>query len=474
MKLLKTKICNKCGVEKNLDEFWNTKYEKDGKFKTCIECKRKRQQEIKINVTEKLCKSCNKVKPATEFWGDKDRRDGLNTYCKECLSIKSQNISKVKKNNKEKLKEQKRQQEIKTGKRTCNKCGIEKNISDFYVWKGIPENICKECRKPKIEKYISKTTKVCSKCGIERNIDQFYNDKNKKDGKYSICKNCSKIYDANRIRKPKKQKLVFILGDNEPKICSLCKQEKTGKDFHYSKYARDGKETRCKECVKIKDREKNIKNAERNKINSKIFYQQNKEAIRQNYIKNKKKYKKQRKERRTQPCPYDLYKRISWVEEIRRDQNDNNLLQVKCTYCGRWFNPTILEVRTRDKAIRDGNDNNRLYCSNSCKQECPIYKKSPEQLMREDAIRAGLLEPNDYNREVQPELRQLVFARDNYTCQICGSKENLHCHHYRGIWQDQLESADIDNCVTLCRNCHIYKAHSQPGCTYYDMRRKYC
>jgi hypothetical protein len=171
---------------------------------------------------------------------------------------------------------------------------------------------------------------------------------------------------------------------------------------------------------------------------------------------------------------YDTYAyQLKRYEEIR--ETEEGYLEVRCTYCGKWYIPNRNSVRHRINAINGtGTGECRLYCSDGCKQECPIYNKSYLSLIKEDAIRAGLIEPDDYNREVQPELRKLVLARDNYTCQICGSTHNLHCHHYVGIWQDQLESADMDNCVTLCRNCHIYKAHSQPGCRFVDMRRKVC
>ena len=78
------------------------------------------------------------------------------------------------------------------------------------------------------------------------------------------------------------------------------------------------------------------------------------------------------------------------------------------------------------------------------------------------------------SREVQPELRQLVFKRDNYTCQKCNThRDNLdigiHCHHIEGILWEPLQSADMDMCITLCEDCHK-EVHGIDGCGYYEMR----
>lgn len=163
---------------------------------------------------------------------------------------------------------------------------------------------------------------------------------------------------------------------------------------------------------------------------------------------------------------YDTYGyQLETYEDIR--ESKDGYLEVRCTYCGKWFMPKTITVQSRIKTIDGrGTGECRFYCSEGCKTNCPIFHKQKYQ--------EGFAPTEDYNREVQSELRWMVLERDNYTCQICGSKENLHCHHYEGIWQNEIESADVDNCVTLCKYCHIYKAHKQPGCTYYDMRRKYC
>jgi 5-methylcytosine-specific restriction endonuclease McrA len=59
----------------------------------------------------------------------------------------------------------------------------------------------------------------------------------------------------------------------------------------------------------------------------------------------------------------------------------------------------------------------------------------------------------------------LVLERDGYKCVKCGSEEPLHCHHIYPVSTNPLESTDIDNCITLCIDCHK-KVHQKDGCQY--------
>jgi len=172
------------------------------------------------------------------------------------------------------------------------------------------------------------------------------------------------------------------------------------------------------------------------------------------------------------PTYNEYANQIVWCEPVRRNQEDPNILEIKCTWCGKWFIPKQYNVRNRIQSL-NGNDNypgeNRFYCSDGCKQNCPIWNKSPEQLMKEDAVKAGRLTWLELNREVQPQLRQMVFKRDGWKCTKCESTESLHCHHVEGIRWEPLQSSDIDMCITVCKECHK-EIHQKDGCKYNELK----
>jgi hypothetical protein len=147
-------------------------------------------------------------------------------------------------------------------------------------------------------------------------------------------------------------------------------------------------------------------------------------------------------------------------EEIRRNNKDENILEVKCNYCGKWFIPNTRSVWDRIRCL-NGNTYGecRLYCSEDCKKECSIFNQTlyPKGFKKSSS------------REVQPELRKMRFEIDNYTCRKCGATESLHCHHLEGIRWEPLESADVDKCITYCKACHL-EVHQKEDCGFQDMK----
>ena len=121
------------------------------------------------------------------------------------------------------------------------------------------------------------TTKICTKCNIEKDLNDFTNDKSKKDGKHSHCKQCKSLNDT----KYKKNNIEKI-SENGKKYY----QENSVKIKQKSK---DWYENNKEHCAEIK-REYNIKNKESIKLKKKQYNDNNKEWLKNymnKYIKNK-------------------------------------------------------------------------------------------------------------------------------------------------------------------------------------------
>jgi hypothetical protein len=73
---------------------------------------------------------------------------------------------------------------------------------------------------------------------------------------------------------------------------------------------------------------------------------------------------------------------------------------------------------------------------------------------------------NRAHRQIKSKTkREAIFARDNYTCQHCGSTENLTIDHIEP-WSITRDDT-FYNLKTLCRSCNEWKAdstgHSRQG-----------
>lgn len=99
------KICLKCNISKNLQEFSKDLRQSDGVRNTCKECRNKKlrnQNNQPINLINKICNKCNLEKDIINFHINKRHLDGYEKSCRECRQIKTKNNYIV---NKEKIKE---------------------------------------------------------------------------------------------------------------------------------------------------------------------------------------------------------------------------------------------------------------------------------------------------------------------------------------------------------------------------------
>lgn len=124
------------------------------------------------------------------------------------------------------------------------------------------------------------------------------------------------------------------------------------------------------------------------------------------------------------------------------------------------------QSRTRVKNEVAKGENNPMYGIHRFGEEAPMYsKKHTEEFKNRQSElankRIGSLAPNWqngisfelYGIEFNKKFRQLIYSRDNYTCQCpdCEHKTNLLDVHH--IDYDKKNNS-LENLTTLCRSCH--------------------
>jgi len=164
---------------------------------------------------------------------------------------------------------------------------------------------------------------------------------------------------------------------------------------------------------------------------------------------------------------------IHWSPKLLYDinrENEDKKIEVRCTYCGKWYIPTSVEMDNRIRSIRQETFGNGFYCSSSCKELCPIHW----QVLWPKNYKPYENDPYKMRVEVSSELRKVVFKRDDYTCQKCEKKESLECHHIDPVSQEPFFANDPDSCITLCKECHKFIHTKIEGCKYYELKKKEC
>lgn len=292
--------------------------------------------------------------------------------------------------------------------------------------------------------------KVCPNCG-----EEFLGYRKKIDGLNCCSNRCSQMYKFS------KQQNIWFNTDYEieKKRCLMCGEVKKLSEFYNNSRNSTTVSSNCISCCIEKSKEYVDYRKEYNSKNSKKI-----------------------REYRNQHALYDtFYQKLEPIEECRRAPDNETLLEVRCTYCGDWLKPNNTNVQHRISCIEGKTGTRgekRFYCSAKCKKSCPIYGKVGSYLTRMFSKNEEYVRVRNYSkaREVQPELRQMRFKIDDWTCQKCRKHKDklsvpLHCHHIEGIHWEPIESADVDKVITLCENCHK-EVHQQQDCKYSDMQCK--
>lgn len=123
-------------------------------------------------------------------------------------------------------------------------------------------------------------------------------------------------------------------------------------------------------------------------------------------------------------------------------RNEKENVEVECGWCGE-MNEILPHKK---KTFR--------FCDLECRHNWDSYRMSGEKhfnYKHGETIPYG----KNYNK-----MRNKAMDRDNYSCQYCGTGENLHCHHivprmlfFR--WDKPMEHSNkLSNLVILCEEHH--------------------
>jgi len=292
--------------------------------------------------------------------------------------------------------------------------------------------------------------KICSKCGEFKPYSEYNKRKKSKDGYRYECNDCRRLYRLEN---------KDAISKNKKEYCEANKKQLLEKKRVY--YENN------KEWISAKNAECYISNREIIRERQRKYYIKNKErikaSVREYVFNNKDLISERSKLYRNSKAKYDSYYDKLTVDEKPKLHSDGESLSVVCRYCGRRFVPTNGSVLKRVRALVEDNGYELfLYCSDNCKKACPVYG----QVLYHKGFKKAT------SREVQPELRQLVLERDVYTCQKCYKNVDdveMHCHHILPLNESPIESADVGNCITLCKHCHK-EVHKLPDCGYAELR----
>jgi len=161
---------------------------------------------------------------------------------------------------------------------------------------------------------------------------------------------------------------------------------------------------------------------------------------------------------------------FSKIEEMRYKLNKKEI-QVHCKNhnCsnskeqGGWFTPTYSQIYERIRQIEHGNGGCYFYCSEKCKNECPLYN------LRNDPISENI---KSYTSSEYKTFRDYVLKRDNYECQYCGGLAE-HVHHERPQKLEPFFALDPDLALSVCKKCH-YKYGHKNECSSVKLANKIC
>lgn len=283
-------------------------------------------------------------------------------------------------------------------------------------------------------------TKVCSKCRIEKDVSEFHKNSTNNDGYNYQCKLCRKNHYNETHDVVKKYKI-----DNKDKINSYMsiyrKQNKDRISITVRKYYEENKDV-------ILPQKRQYKLENRDKIQIKVdeYQELHREEIRE----------------RARIYNYFVAKYSTYVDKLTIEENpiegENGELLCLCNYCKEYFPVTNGAVKNRICSL-DGKKGgeSRLYCSDSCKNDCDIYYAQSIPKSLRNATKQSRCNQN----RVRQILLDIQLDEEGYNwCEKCGdifSPEDLFFHHNIPVGDNHNEYDNAAHYMLVCKDHHEHK-----------------
>lgn len=135
------------------------------------------------------------------------------------------------------------------------------------------------------------------------------------------------------------------------------------------------------------------------------------------------------------------------VEDLSK--GSNTIVQVQCDNCGK-----IYELKYNRYLKQSELHNGELYCCDCANSV--LFSGKNNNLYNHNKSDEERYIDNELLRHIDgySDFIKKVLNKFNYSCYICGSKDNLVVHHLDGYDWCKEKRTDVNNGVCLCNKCH--------------------
>jgi hypothetical protein len=278
--------------------------------------------------------------------------------------------------------------------------------------------------------YFGGFMKVCNKCGINKSLEDFHRDSGKQDGRTGRCKDCCKV---QRIIKYKENREEILVRTKEYKL-------------------------KNSEAIKVKNKIYRERNIETIKAYSQIYRENNKEVMKsykkKYYSENREKLLEVKRAYSARVC--DSLERFNKLILTDEAWYIDGKVVVICKLCGEKFNPFNWQVANRLSSINGTlTGEHNFYCSDSCKDACPVYRFQPKCVDPRSNLYITKLDIVEARACQTDHLKQLQCDEYGHNfCEKCGDIIDVELHHTLPVSKHGREAINSSGHILLCAGCH--------------------